>query len=648
MTPTLEELLDRLHVVALPMRVRFRGITTREVALIEGPAGWGEFGAFVEYGPPEAAHWLASGIEAAYREPPPLLRDRIPINATVPAVAAAQVAEVLARFPGARTAKVKVAEPGQTLADDVDRVNAVRDLVPTVRVDANGGWSVDEAVAAAAALTADGPLEYLEQPCATVDELAELRRRIEVPIAADESIRKADDPLAVVRARAADIAVLKVAPLGGVSALLGIAAQIDIPVVVSSALDSAVGISQGLTAAAALPQLGHACGLGTGGLFVEDVAETAAPVDGNLAVGRGDARPGAAAGAGRPTAASAMVDRPGQGLLSAACTVVRVTNLAYDDRGTGEPVVFIAGRGGAGRTWLPHQVPAFLAAGYRCITFDNRGIGATENAEGFTTQTMVADTAALIESLDAAPARIVGVSMGSYIAQELMVARPELVTAAVLMATRGRLDRTRQSFRDAEAELYEAGIQLPAAFETKSRLLESFSRKTLNDDVAVEDWIAMFNMWPIKSTPGTAVPAGRRPADQPVARLPQYRRTGAGDRFRRRRGDSALPRTGGRRRPAQRSLPADTRCRSPWVLRAAAGCQRGRAAVLRQRQGLSSSAPHHTGATCVSASDRYPICPPPRDSCGVARRWTLSTCPRARGQCDGCGKKPGVPGCDTL
>ncbi|KKB96989.1 enolase C-terminal domain-like protein, partial [Mycobacterium nebraskense] len=162
-------------------------------------------------------------------------------------------AEVLARFPGARTAKVKVAEPGQTLADDVERVNAVRELVPTVRVDANGGWSVEQAVRAAVALTADGPLEYLEQPCATVDELAALRRRVDVPIAADESIRKADDPLAVVRAHAADIAVLKVAPLGGISAMLSIAAQIDIPVVVSSAIDSAVGIAAGLAAAAALP-----------------------------------------------------------------------------------------------------------------------------------------------------------------------------------------------------------------------------------------------------------------------------------------------------------------------------------------------------------------------------------------------------------
>jgi O-succinylbenzoate synthase len=280
----LDEVLDGLHVVALPMRVRFRGITVREVALIEGPAGWGEFGAFLEYGPPEAAHWLASAVEAAYEAAPVVLRDRIPINATVPAVAADQVPEVLARFPGARTAKVKVAEPSQSLADDVARVNAVRALVPTVRVDANAGWSVDEAAAAAAALTADGPLEYIEQPCATVPELAELRLRVKVPIAADESIRKADDPLRVVREHAADIAVLKVAPLGGITRMLEIADQIDIPIVVSSALDSAVGIGRGLLAAAALPELPYACGLGTGGLFVDDVAEPTVPVDGYLPV----------------------------------------------------------------------------------------------------------------------------------------------------------------------------------------------------------------------------------------------------------------------------------------------------------------------------------------------------------------------------
>ena len=283
-TPPLDDLLDRLHVVSLPMRVRFRGITVREIALIEGPAGWGEFGAFAEYEPPEAVHWLASAVEAAYQPAPDVRRDRIAINATVPAVAADQVPDVLDRFPGARTAKVKVAEPGQSLADDVARVNAVRAVVPTVRVDANGGWSVDEAVAAAAALTTDGPLEYIEQPCKTVPELAEVRRRVDVPIAADESIRKAEDPLHVVRADAADIAVLKVAPLGGVRKLLEIAEQIDIPIVVSSALDSAVGIGHGLLAAAALPELQHACGLGTGGLFVEDVVAPATAVDGYLSV----------------------------------------------------------------------------------------------------------------------------------------------------------------------------------------------------------------------------------------------------------------------------------------------------------------------------------------------------------------------------
>jgi O-succinylbenzoate synthase len=284
MIPPLDDVLDRLHVVALPMRVRFRGISVREVALIDGPSGWGEFGAFLEYRAPEAARWLASGIESAYGTAPPALRSHIPVNATVPAVAPGQVPGVLARFPGATTAKVKVAEPGQTLADDVARVDAVRAVVGTVRVDANGGWTVDEAVAAASALTADGPLEYLEQPCATVAELAAVRRRIHVPVAADESIRKAEDPLAVVRAGAADIAVLKVAPLGGVRAMLDIAARVDVPVVVSSALDSAVGIATGVAAAAALPRLDHACGLGTGGLFVEDVADLAV-VDGFLPVG---------------------------------------------------------------------------------------------------------------------------------------------------------------------------------------------------------------------------------------------------------------------------------------------------------------------------------------------------------------------------
>lgn len=268
MLPSADDLLATAVVVSLPMRVRFRGITVREALLFRGPAGWGEFSPFVEYGDDEAAHWLAAGIEAAWLGPPPAVRSAVEVNATVPAVPASEVAEVLARFPGARTAKVKVAEKGQTLRDDVERVAAVRELVGTVRVDANGGWSVDEAVTAIGRL---GELEYVEQPCATVEELARVRRRVETPIAADESIRKADDPLRVVAADAADIAVVKVAPLGGMRRVLELAEQIPLPIVVSSALDTAVGISAGVATAAALPRLDHACGLGTGALFVDDV-----------------------------------------------------------------------------------------------------------------------------------------------------------------------------------------------------------------------------------------------------------------------------------------------------------------------------------------------------------------------------------------
>ena len=195
-------------------------------------------------------------------------------------------------------------------------------------------------------------------------------------------------------------------------------------------------------------------------------------------------------------------------------------NLAYDDHGRGDPVLFIAGRGGAGRTWHVHQVPAFLAAGYRAITFDNRGIGATESADGFGTEQMVADTAALIEKLDAAPVRIMAASMGAFIAQELMLARPELVRAAVLMATRGRDDRTRDFFRAAERDLAESGVALPASYEAKVRLLESFSPKTLNDERAVRDWIDMFTMWPTKSTPGLRCQLDVAPQGN---RLPAYR-----------------------------------------------------------------------------------------------------------------------------
>jgi pimeloyl-ACP methyl ester carboxylesterase len=194
-------------------------------------------------------------------------------------------------------------------------------------------------------------------------------------------------------------------------------------------------------------------------------------------------------------------------------------DLAYDDRGHGPPVLFIAGQGVVGRTWQLHQVPAFLAAGYRTITFDNRGVGATAHEDGFTTATMVADTADLIEQLGIAPVRVVGTSMGSYIAQELMLARPELVSQAALMATRGRHDRTREFFHTAEAELAKAGVTLPPSFNAKLRLLDGFSPKTLNDDEAVQDWIDTFTMWPSKSTAGICAQFDVSPVNN---RLPAY------------------------------------------------------------------------------------------------------------------------------
>jgi O-succinylbenzoate synthase len=280
----IEELLANSHVVSLPMRVRFRGITVREAMLFEGPAGWGEFGAFTEYDDAEAAPWLAAGIEAAYQGPPAVLRTSVDVNATVPAVPAADVPSILARYPGARTAKVKVAEKGQTLADDIARVNAVRESVENVRVDANGGWTVEQAVTA---LSSMGELQYAEQPCASVEELAEVRRRVSVPIAADESIRKAEDPMRVVRAGAADVAIVKVPPLGGMRAVLRLAdelAEFGVPIVVSSALDTAVGMSAGLAAAAALQDGSLACGLATGRLFDEDVAPGREVVNGRLDV----------------------------------------------------------------------------------------------------------------------------------------------------------------------------------------------------------------------------------------------------------------------------------------------------------------------------------------------------------------------------
>ena len=259
------------------MRVKFRGILEREALLLRGPAGWGEFCPFPEYGDAEASRWLAAAIEAGWDGFPAPLRSTIPVNATVPAISADRVPELLARFGRVDAVKVKVAERGQTLDDDAARLDAVRSLLPRVaiRVDANGAWDVPAAVQALTRLAAVG-LEYAEQPVPTIEGLAEVRSLlraagIPVLIAADESVRKETDPLRVARAGAADLIVVKVAPLGGVRRALDIVAQAGLPAVVSSALDTSVGIRAGLALAASLPDLPFACGLGTVSLFESDI-----------------------------------------------------------------------------------------------------------------------------------------------------------------------------------------------------------------------------------------------------------------------------------------------------------------------------------------------------------------------------------------
>ena len=260
------------RVYSIPMPIRFRGITVRQGMLIRGEAGWGEWSPFEEYGPREAATWLRAALEAADEGYPEPVRFSIPVNATIPAVDP-PTARKLAVGSGCATAKIKVAEPGQSLDDDIARVEAVRDgLGPKakIRVDANGGWDFDQAEKAVKSL-AKYDLEYVEQPCAAVEDLAKLRRKVDVPIAADESIRRAEDPYLVKKLEAADVAVLKVQPLGGVRACLRLAEELDMDVVVSSAVETSVGLRAGIALAAALPRLPYACGLGTLPLLSADV-----------------------------------------------------------------------------------------------------------------------------------------------------------------------------------------------------------------------------------------------------------------------------------------------------------------------------------------------------------------------------------------
>lgn len=298
--PELDDLLSRSHVVSVPLVTRFRGVDRREAVLLDGPAGWSEFSPFVEYDDVEASVWLAAALDFGWRESTaPIVRASIPVNATLPAVPLDRIAHTLSLFGDCRTVKIKVGEPGERLADDVARVRETRRLlgpVGRIRLDANGAWTVDEAEHAVRALE-QFDLEYVEQPCATVPELAELRRRIhriDVLVAADESVRKAADPLAVARADAADLLVIKAAPLGGIDRALALVAEAGLPAVVSSALDTSVGLAMGAELAARLPTLDFDCGLGTAALLADDVvAVPLRAIDGAIGAGRVVADPDA-------------------------------------------------------------------------------------------------------------------------------------------------------------------------------------------------------------------------------------------------------------------------------------------------------------------------------------------------------------------
>ena len=270
----LKEILATLQVLSLPTRTNFRSITKREIALFKGPNGWGEFSPFLEYEKEESAYWLASGIEAAFGELPKPLRSEIQINATLPAVdSKLDIEKILSWYPGATVVKIKI---GEDLTADINRIENTLAVNPNlkIRLDVNGSWSVKQAETAVDQIISRigiEKLEYIEQPVSTLEELRQLQ--LPVPVVGDEVIRKAKDPFDIDLNGAIDILMLKVAPLGGINRALSIAAHHKLPVVVSSALESAVGISHGIKLAASVPQLNFACGLATGKLLANDVAE---------------------------------------------------------------------------------------------------------------------------------------------------------------------------------------------------------------------------------------------------------------------------------------------------------------------------------------------------------------------------------------
>jgi O-succinylbenzoate synthase len=277
--PAIADLLASARVLSVPMRVKFRGITHREVVLFEGTHGWTEWSPFLEYQDEEASVWLRAALEFGFAQTPRLNKSAIYINATLAAVAPDRVEEQLSAFGSFRTVKIKVAEPGQTIEEDLARVRRVRELHPSasIRLDANGGFDVATAIEIAKELALESiDLEYFEQPVKTIAELAEVRMklaRIGVRVAADESVRKVSDPLAVAHANAADVLVIKAQPLGGIQSALDITREAKLAVTVSSALETSVGISMGLHLAAAVEVESFDAGLGTVALLADDVCE---------------------------------------------------------------------------------------------------------------------------------------------------------------------------------------------------------------------------------------------------------------------------------------------------------------------------------------------------------------------------------------
>ena len=288
--------VDDILVYKVAMTTRFRGVTRREGLLLHGHAGWGEAAPFWNYDDLESSRWLAAALESARRFPPVPRRKFVPVNVTIPVISPEEAYERVKASGGCATAKIKVAEPGVSVGRDCARIAAVADALretvggqAMIRLDANGAWEVDqarEAIPAMAAAAGVVPIEYVEQPCLTVDELAQVRRSVDVPIAADESIRRAEDPLEVARKEVADVVIIKVAPLGGVRAALRVARKSGLGVVVSSALETSVGLSVGVAAAAAVPGVPRAAGLATASLLVGDVTQPLIPERGRLLVGR--------------------------------------------------------------------------------------------------------------------------------------------------------------------------------------------------------------------------------------------------------------------------------------------------------------------------------------------------------------------------